>query len=95
MPNGNVINYKNRMYFPDDTVAVTLLSEKTKCLNVETFVGEIYIALHNNIYKAIELTKENELELQRNFKNNRIRSDRARSFTSAPDHPWRDSQIIQ
>ena len=47
------------MYFPDDTIDVKLLSEKTKCLVVETFVGEIYIAVHNNIYKAIELTKEN------------------------------------
>ena len=43
------------MYFPDDTVAVKILSEKTKCLAIETFVGEIYI--------AVELTKENELEL--------------------------------
>ena len=51
--------------------------------------------MHNNIYKAIELTKENELELQRKFKNNRIRSDRARSFTPAPDHPWRNYPIIQ
>lgn len=92
---GNVINYKNSMYFPDDTVAVKLLTEKTKCLVIETFVGEIYIAIHNNIYKAIELTKENELELQRKFKNNRIRSDRARSFTPAPDHPWRNYPIIQ
>lgn len=49
------------MYFPDDTIDVKLLSEKTKCLVVETFVGEIYIAVHNNICKAIELTKENEL----------------------------------
>lgn len=92
---GNVINYKNRMYFPDDTVAVKLLSEKTKCLVIETFVGEIYIAIHNTIYKAIELTKENELELQIKFKNNRIRSDRARSFTPALDHPWRNYPIVQ
>ena len=53
MSKGNVIYYKNSMYFPDDTVAVKLLTEKTKCLVIETFVGEIYIAIHNNIYKAM------------------------------------------
>ena len=92
---GHVIKYKNKVYYPDDQVAVKLFTEKTKVLVIETYLGDLYISVKNQIYKAIEVTEENEEYIRTKLCNPEIDFSRARSFTVPDDHPWKNASFFE
>ena len=90
--NGNAIKFKNKYYQPyiDDELKCFL--PKTECLVIETFDGNLFVTIDENIYNLKEL--ERNQRFSKEF-DEVIEVKEKKKYIPPMTHPWNLSSFLK